>query len=302
MYQQHFGFTDIPFRLTPDTEYFYSYPSHEEALNLLKVAMMMGEGFIKITGEVGSGKSLLCRKLMHMLVDDYYVAYIPNPFMNASALREVFAQELGIDPAPLAGEHQLMRMIQDRLIELSAAGHKVVLLLDEAQALPIQSLEAIRLFTNLETEKRKLLQVVLFGQPELDDHLAQHSARQIRQRITFSFHLNPMDLKGVEGYIKHRLSIAGAVQFALFEPAAIRKLYHSTKGIPRLVNILAHKSLMVAYGKGDRFVTPKHVSAAIKDTVESVVKAKTGHWLRLAGLSVSTLAASGMLYLYGSGT
>jgi len=300
MYQQHFGFTDAPFRLTPDTDYFYAYPSHQEALNLLKVALMMGEGFIKITGEVGSGKSLLCRKLMHTLGEDYYLAYIPNPFMNASALRQVFARELGIESPPSA-QHQLMQVIQERLIELATAGKKVVLLLDEAQALPLQSLEAIRLFTNLETEKRKLLQVVLFGQPELDENLAIHSVRQVRQRITFSFHLQSMDLDGMAGYIKHRLNVAGAVQYALFQPAAVRKLYRSTKGIPRLVNILAHKSLMAAYGKGDKFVTPAHVADAIKDTSESVGKVKGGFWLRFAGVSVSTLAATGVMYMFGLG-
>lgn len=302
MYQEFFGLSDTPFRLTPDTDYFYPNPSHQEALNLLLVALNMGEGFIKIVGEVGCGKSLLCRKLLRLLGDDFFVAYIPNPYLNASALRHAFATELGIDSSENMGQHRLMQLVHERLIELAGAGKKVVLILDEAQSLPLESIEAIRLFTNLETEKSKLLQVVLFGQPELDANLGMHGARQLLQRITFSFQLKPMDLEGVNGYVRHRLNVAGGKGDALFEPAAIKRLFRASQGTPRLVNIIAHKSLMAAYGKGDRVVKRSHVEGAIEDGSSQAGKGVLALWRRMAGLGLSTLAATGAWYLFGPGT
>ncbi|MBU0499061.1 MAG: AAA family ATPase [Gammaproteobacteria bacterium] len=301
MYQEFFGFTDAPFRLTPDTDFYYPNPSHQEALNLLRVALNMGEGFIKILGEVGSGKTLLCRKLLHLLGENFFVAYIPNPYMNASALRHALATELGIDSDEDMGQHRLMQRIHERLIELAASGRQAVLILDEAQALPPEGLEAIRLFTNLETEKRKLLQVVLFGQPELDANLGLHGARQLLQRISFAFQLKTLDREGVKGYIQHRLRAAGAGE-GLFEPAAIKQLYRATKGTPRLINIIAHKSLLAAYGKGSRVVKRPHVVSAIKDSAGTVGTSALGFWRRMAGLSASAMAATGAWYLFGPGT
>lgn len=275
MYEKHFGLKELPFNLTPDTDFYFSYADHQEALNVLLVALRMGEGFLKITGEVGTGKTLICRKLLNALTDEGLVtAYIPNPFLSPSALRHALAEELGVECPRNIGGHRALQLINHRLIELKASGRQVVLLLDEAQALPQETLEAIRLLTNLETEKSKLLQVVLFGQPELDLQLAQRSVRQLRQRITFSYSLRPMTLDGCHGYIHHRLQVAGG-EPRLFDGRAMEQLYRGSRGIPRLINILAHKSLMAAYGQGSDRVDKRHVSRAIKDTDEAWIEAGT---------------------------
>ena len=269
MYEKHFGLKELPFNLTPDTDFYFSYADHQEALNVLLVALGMGEGFLKITGEVGTGKTLVCRKLLNALADQGVVtAYIPNPFLTPSALRHSLAEELGVSCPRNTGGDRVLQLIYHRLIELKSTGHRVVVLLDEAQALPRETLEAIRLLTNLETEKSKLLQVVLFGQPELDTLLAQQSVRQLRQRITFSHSLRPMSLEGCRGYVGHRLRVAGG-DTALFEQKAIQRLYRGSRGIPRLINILAHKALMAGYGEGRERVARLHVDRAIRDTEEA---------------------------------
>jgi hypothetical protein len=175
MYQTHFGLASLPFTITPDTGFFHNAGTHQEALNVLLVALRTGEGFIKVTGEVGTGKTLLCRQLLNNLEADFVTAYIPNPFLNPTALRMALAEELGIEFARNIGQHRLLKLITERLVELNAAGKRVVLLLDEAQAMPDDSLEALRLLTNLETEHDKLMQVVLFGQPELDRRLGHRT-------------------------------------------------------------------------------------------------------------------------------
>ena len=304
MYQQHFGLSEFPFGLTPDTGYFYRYPDHQEALNVLLVALRLGEGFIKVTGEVGTGKTLICRKLLNTLsAEGTVTAYLPNPCLPATALRHALADELGIQFARNIGQHRVLKLINERLIELRAEGRQVVLLLDEAQALPEESLEAIRLLTNLETEKSKLLQVVLFGQPELNRMLERSSVRQLKQRITFSHELRPMSQQGINGYLAHRLAVAGGQGEILFAPGAVRALYHGSRGIPRLINILAHKSLLAAYGEGVKKVARQHVHRAIEDTEGSVSgrwRLRT-FWYGLAGLSASTVAGAGIYILTGVG-
>jgi len=267
MYEAHFGLKESPFSLTPDTSYFYAYPDHQEALNALLVALRMGEGFIKVVGEVGTGKTLVCRKLLNTLSDEGLVtAYIPNPLLTPTSLYYSLAQELGLKFPKNIGQHRILGLIYDELIRLRSENRRVALLLDEAQALPAESLEAVRLLTNLETEKHKLLQVVLFGQPELDSHLGQPSVRQMKQRITFSENLNPLSTDGVAGYVDHRLSVAGYQGDPLFSINAIEWLGRGSRGIPRLVNILAHKSMLACYGEGGSTVKRKHIQSAIEDT------------------------------------
>ncbi|MGB5338326.1 MAG: AAA family ATPase [Gammaproteobacteria bacterium] len=266
MYLEHFGLEQAPFTITPDTGFFLNQGSHNEALNVLLVALRSGEGFIKVTGEVGTGKTLLCRKLLNTLDEEFVTAYIPNPFLNPNALRMALAEELGIKFARNAGQHRLLQLITERLIELNSAGRRVALLLDEAQAMPDETMEALRLLTNLETERDKLLQVVLFGQPELDRRLQQDNLRQLRQRVLFSYHLQPLDRNTLAVYINHRLLIAGYEGSTLFTGKALKSLYRHSRGIPRLVNILSHKSLMSAYGQGDHHVDVKHVRLAAADT------------------------------------
>ena len=306
MYLKFFGMRESPFSLTPDTAFYYNNPSHQEALNTLLVALQMGEGFIKLTGEVGTGKTLLCRKLLRELADDpsFVTAYIPNPALKPTALRYALADELGISYHRNMGQHKVMQMINDRLVEEKAAGRKVVLIIDEAQALPEDCLEAVRLLTNLETEKSKLLQVVLFGQPELDLHLGRPSVRQLRQRITFSYVLAPMDGAAIAGYLSHRLAIAGYQGPRLFPPPLVREISRVCQGVPRLVNIVAHKCLLAAYGEGRAQITRHHLRRAIEDT-ESLRRHKPICLRRismaLGGALSAGAAAFGAFALLGMG-
>ncbi|WP_298135402.1 AAA family ATPase [Acidiferrobacter sp.] len=268
MYERHFGLRELPFGLTPDTEYYFAHARQQEALNTLLAAIRMGEGFLKVTGEVGTGKTLLCRKLLTVLAADPQVttAYIPNPTLDPLALIEAITAELAIPPVPGRGPHALMQALTGHLIASCAQGRRVVLCLDEVQAMPMETLEALRLISNLETEKRKLLQIVLFGQPELDAHLEARSVRQLRQRIAFSCELAPLSLADTDDYLRHRLHVAGYEGPALFGRRALRVLYRASAGVPRLTNILAHKSLMVAYGEGAMVVRARHMRLACADT------------------------------------
>lgn len=294
MYLQHFGLREFPFNLTPDTGFFFRYGSHQEAYNVLLVALRTGEGFIKVTGEVGTGKTLLCRLLLNTLGDEFVTAYIPNPFLTPPALHMALADELGIEYSRNIGQHRLLKQISERLIELSAAGKRVALLIDEAQTLPTNTLEALRLLTNLETEKAKLLQVVLFGQPELDQRLESNNLRQLRQRITFAHQLSPIDLNGLEGYITHRLNVACYQGPHLFGKRSLAAMYRASRGIPRLINILSHKALLAAYGRGDVVVLPVHVRMAVHDTED--VMLHRPH-LRLLRSIVGTFARASVLLL-----
>lgn len=266
MYLYHFGLTELPFTLTPNTNFFLGLESHNEALAVLMTALKTGEGFIKVVGEVGTGKTLLCRKLLNEIPEHFFTAYIPNPYLNPDELRRAVALELGVKQAQRMSAQLLTQRIQNRLLELHSQGHSVVLILDEAQALPGESLEALRLFTNLETESRKLLQVVLFAQPELDQRLSQTEFRQLYQRITFSYRLRAMNSREVQQYIQHRLQVAGYKGAALFSEKLCKKITKVSKGIPRLVNVLCHKMMMLSYGQGGYQITVKQLNAAIKDT------------------------------------
>ena len=286
MYTAHFGLREAPFGITPDTSFFFTSPHSQEALNTLLVAARNGEGFIKITGEVGTGKTLLCRKFMATLGREFVTAYIPNPYLEPRTLMLALADELEISLDRDVDQHQLLKAINYRLLELAADDKQVVLCLDEAQAIPVESLEALRLLTNLETEKRKLLQIVLFGQPELNRTLELDSIRQLAQRITFHYHLGPLTRDDMEYYLGHRLRVAGYTGARMFTRQAINKLYRASGGIPRLVNILAHKSLMVSYGVGAQQVNASHVAQAAKDTISS--KRTVKPWM----LAVPALAAA----------
>ncbi len=266
MYQAHFGLREPPFGITPDTSFLYACASHQEALNTLLVAVRNGEGFIKITGEVGTGKTLLCRKFMATLDESYASAYILNPYLEPRTLLLALADELGMKLDSNLDQHRLLKALDHALLDFARQKKRVVVCLDEAQAMPIESLEALRLLSNLETEKRKLLQVVLFGQPELDAKLAQESVRQLRQRITFQYLLGGLARDELDYYIAHRLRVAGHRGDRLFAKAAVREVYRASGGIPRLVNVIAHKAMLLAYGEGVPLVAPHHVRAAASDT------------------------------------
>lgn len=266
MYLTHFGLTEKPFGITPDTSFIYSATAHQEALNTLLIGLGSGEGFIKVTGEVGTGKTLLCRRFLASLSDDHVTIYIPNPSLAPIALLLAVAEELELNLDPNETQFQLIKHINQRLLELSRAGKTVVCCVDEAQAAPLESLEALRLLSNLETEKHKLIHVVLFGQPELDRHLSDPSVRQLQQRIAFHYRLPLLRRDEFEHYLNHRLSIAGHQGASLFSPAAMRHLFRYSRGVPRLVNILANKSLLAAFGEGKYEISTHHVIAAARDT------------------------------------
>ncbi len=297
MYLEHYGLREFPFSLTPDTSFFFSYGSYRDAFNTLLVALENGEGFIKVTGEVGTGKTLLCRKLLNHLEKEtnrYVTAYIPNPFLTPNALILAVTGELGLELPRNLGTHHVMDALNKKLIELNSEGKRVVLCIDESQAMPDQTLEAVRLITNLETEKRKLLHVVLFGQPELDEILRKPTIRQLRQRITFSYALQPIDRDGLDAYINYRLVVAGNDGDVGFEESALSLLYKGSAGIPRLINVLAHKSLLLGYGKGIRRIGKTEVKLAIDDTEDARPSrfwqnGKTRNWL-LVGLGVLLVA------------
>lgn len=290
MYLQHFGLREPPFSLTPDTSFYFTCTSYQEALNTLLVAARNGEGFIKITGEVGNGKTLLCRKFLSALNQDrrpitaigtqdhaapaaassrFVTAYIPNPYLEPRSLLLALAEEFRVPLEKNADQHQLLKGLTHALLECARKGQRALVCLDEAQAMPLESLEMLRLLTNLETEKRKLLQVVLFGQPELNERLQHHSVRQLRQRISFQYELRGLAREELDRYLRHRLAVAKYAGETLFGRAAVAKLYRITHGTPRLVNILAHKSLMLAFGEGRQRVLARHVRDAAADTPEA---------------------------------
>ncbi|MEX5744762.1 ExeA family protein [Massilia sp. X63] len=295
MYAAHFGLRELPFGITPDTSFFFGSARSQEALNTLLVAARSGEGFIKITGEVGTGKTLLCRKFMATLGEGFVTAYIPNPYLEPRTLMLALADELEIALDRDVDQHRLLKAINLRLLELAAQDLRVVLCLDEAQAIPVESLEALRLLTNLETEKRKLLQIVLFGQPELNRKLELESIRQLAQRITFHYHLGALSRDDLDYYVAHRLRVAGFTGARLFTRSAIRGLYQASGGVPRLVNIMAHKAMMLSYGQGRQQVAGSHVATAARDTIG--VQRTIRNWL--AGGAVAFSAAAGLAWVFG---
>ncbi len=289
MYLRHFGLREPPFSLTPDTSFFFACSNYQEGLNTLLVAARNGEGFIKITGEVGNGKTLLCRKFLGTLNQGrqattligtqdeateakvgtkFVTAYLPNPYLEPRSLLLALADEFRIDLTDNVDQHHLLKELTRALLNFAREGKRVLVCLDEAQAMPLESLEVLRLLTNLETEKRKLLQVVLFGQPELNERLRHNSVRQLRQRISFQYELKGLRRDELERYLRHRMAVAGYAGDTLFSKAAIGKLHRITGGTPRLVNIMAHKALMLAFAEGRQQITRKHISLAAADTPE----------------------------------
>ncbi len=212
---------------------------------------------------------MLCRMLLASLRPDEQAVYIPNPMLTPVMLRLAVARELGLDGLDADNDYSMVARIQERLLELAARGKRVVVCLDEAQAMPDESLEALRLLTNLETEKRKLLQVVLFGQPELESKLDKPGLRQIRQRIAWSCRLQPLSRDDVSAYVDHRLACSGYRGQPLFSGAALAALTHSSRGIPRVLNVLAHKALLLAYGRGGISVGERDVARAARDTEDA---------------------------------
>ncbi|MBI3903724.1 MAG: AAA family ATPase [Nitrosomonadales bacterium] len=310
MYLEHFGLREFPFGLTPDTSFFFACANYQEALNTLLIAARNGEGFIKIVGEVGNGKTLLCRKFLATLNRNenvattiigtqdesaarcspaqFVTAYLPNPYLEPRSLLLALADEFRINLDQNVDQHLMLRGLTNALLNFAKEGKRVLVCLDEAQAMPLESLEVLRLLTNLETEKRKLMQVVLFGQPELDERLKQNSVRQLRQRISFQYDLQGLQRDELDRYLRHRLGVAGFAGETLFDRSAVATLHHASKGTPRLVNIMAHKTLLLAYGEGRQQVLARHVRAAAADTPE----ARRSWLVRIRGIADAWLSGA----------
>ena len=266
MYYAHFGLTQPPFKITPNTEFFFSGGNRGAILDALMYAVTSGEGIVKVVGEVGSGKTMLCRMLQTLLPEQVESIYLANPSVAPEDVLHAIAFELQLNLAKDADRLQVMQVLQKYLLDRHAEGKQVVIFVEEAQGMPLATLEEIRLLSNLETKYDKLLQIVLFGQPELDVNLNSNQIRQLRERITHSFNLGPLDEKAIGEYIIFRLRAAGYFGPHLFDKKAIALIAKAAEGLVRRVNILADKSLLAAFSENVYLVTSKHVQAAIKDS------------------------------------
>lgn len=299
MYLYHFGLRELPFTLTPNTSFYCDLQVHHEALEVLLTALKTGEGFIKVTGEVGTGKTLLCRKLLNEIPDHFVTAYVPNPYLTPAELRQAIAAELHIEGADSLDQHKLTQAIERELLRINHSGRSVVLLLDEAQALPTESLEALRLFSNLETESRKLVHLVLFGQPELDERLATRELRQLRQRITFGYQLRTLNEEELGRYLHHRVQVAGYKGVPLFPPALVHLIHKASRGVPRLANVICHKALLAAFGGGRHHVTKQDIRAAVEDTEDASSLGMPAWIWAVVGGVIGSLAVVGVSWALG---
>jgi MSHA biogenesis protein MshM len=266
VYYEHFGLKQPPFKITPNTEFFFSGGNRGSVLDALIYAINSGEGIIKVVGEVGSGKTMLCRMLQTLLPEKVDSIYLANPSVAPKDVLHAIAFELQLPLPENADRLQVMHVLQDYLLERHAAGKQVVIFVEEAQGMPLATLEEIRLLSNLETKHDKLLQIVLFGQPELDVNLNETQIRQLRERITHSFNLGPLQEDEIGEYLIFRLRAAGYFGPHLFSKASIRLITKATQGLVRRVNILADKALLSAFAENVYQVMPKHARAAIADS------------------------------------
>lgn len=266
MYLTHFGLQRQPFKITPDTSMFYPGNKRGAALQALKYAIMSGEGMIKVVGEVGSGKTMLCRMLEVELDDSVEVVYIANPSLSPENILHVIAFELKLDITPESSKLEVMQSLQNYLLARHAHNKQVVVFVEEAQSMPIETLEEIRLLSNLETNEHKLLQMVLFGQPELDEKLRNPAIRQLKERITHNFYLDPFPANDVYEYLNFRMRAVGYCGPDLFSQKMANRIERKSSGLTRRINILADKALLAAYAEGGHNIGKKHIDLAAKDS------------------------------------
>jgi len=274
LYLEHFGLREPPFRITPHTDFFFTGANRGPTLDALIYAITQDEGIVKVTGEVGSGKTMLCRMLLERLPADVESLYLANPSLSRTEILGAIADELGI-PADGKTTHSMIRTLQDALVERYAAGKRVVIMIDEAHAMPAESLEEIRLLSNLESKATKLLQIALFAQPELDERLAANDMRQLRERITQHFNLSPLKAGEVGSYIEFRLRAAGYRGPNPFSARAIETIARLSEGLSRRINILADKALLAAYSGGAHQVDAAEVKIAAQDARFAPILQKT---------------------------
>ena len=264
IYQDFFGLSEKPFDLTPDPKYLYLSPKHKEVLAHLVYGLQENNGFLKIVGEVGTGKTMICRSFLRELRSDFNIAYVFNPCINSLELLQTINTELGI-PGKSKSKKKLVDVLNHFLLEERAKGHRVVVIIDEAQDLEPMVLEQLRLLSNLETDTEKLIQIVLIGQPELDKVLAKEGLRQLRQRITIQWELLALNLEETRGYIQHRLNVALGKGKVRFSRQAVEMVYRYSRGIPRMINVVADRTLLIAFTQSTKKITPKIVQLAVSD-------------------------------------
>jgi len=301
MYLDHFGLKQAPFKITPHTQFFFSGANRGSILDALIYAITQGEGLVKVTGEVGTGKTMLCRMLAERLPHTVETIYLAIPSLTRDEILNAIASDLKIRTKGLNAASVLQKL-QDYLIKLHAGGRQVVVLIDEAHAMPLETLEALRLLSNLETSSSKLLQVVLFGQPELDNNLRLAHMRQIKERITHSFMLAPLPKDEIGEYINFRLRAAGYRGPDLFTQRCTSLIAQASVGLTRRINILADKTLLAAFADGTHTLEPKHVRAAIEDSElgkNGPSRFKLG-WLLGGSLAVLALVSIGLAALYSA--
>jgi general secretion pathway protein A len=264
MYNQFYGFREPPFNITPDPRFLFFSDRHREAFNHILFGIRERKGFVQITGEVGAGKTTLCRAVLEELGSNFVTALILNPCLDTTQLLRTVLTEFGLQPGR-SDRVECLEMLNRFLLEQLEKGNDVVLLIDEAQDLDSELLEQVRLLSNLETDQRKLLQIVLLGQPELREKLDDRSLRQLRQRITVRYHLTPLDREEVERYIQHRLQVAGGNGRPAFTSWAVRSIHRYSGGIPRLVNAVCDKALLAGFVDGTDLLTRRQVRRAIRE-------------------------------------
>ncbi|MDH5394345.1 MAG: AAA family ATPase [Gammaproteobacteria bacterium] len=266
MYLKHFGLERSPFKITPDTSLFYEGGNRGAALEAVKYAILQGEGIIKVVGEVGSGKTMLCRMLEIRLPEQVEIVYLANPSLSPEKILHVIAMEMKLPVEQNDDKSKVMQMLQDHLLKVHANGHQVVVFIEEAQGMPLDTLEQIRLLSNLETNHFKMLQIVLFGQPELDENLARREIRQLKERISHHFSLDVFDKKNIQSYLNFRLRAAGYKGADLFSAEHARAMAKYSQGLSRRINILADKILLAAFSEDSDHIKKKYIKLAARDS------------------------------------
>ena len=298
MYEAFYGFQENPFRLTPDPRYLFLSANHQEALGHLLFGVHEGNGVVVLTGEIGAGKTTLLRTLAGDLDASTTLAYLFNPALSDVELLQAINADLGLS-ADSTSKRELTDELNRFLLAQQAAGRRVVVIIDEAQNLTAAVLEQLRLLSNLETEQEKLLHIILAGQPELREILAQPELAQLDQRVTTRWHLEPLGVKETAAYVRHRLSVAGdGREVLLFSPAALRQVYRFSRGIPRLINILCHRALLVGYTQEESCIRPKTIRQAIKELRRHTTRSPRFRWA--PATAAIALVVGGFLLVWGS--
>ena len=292
MYHDHFGLDEPPFKITPDTRLFYEGGKRGDILEALVYAITCGEGIVKVVGEVGSGKTMLSRMLEVRLSEQVDIVYLANPSITPADIPFAIGVELGLNIDTGIDRIRAVHLLQQELLARHAKGRQVVCFVEEAQSMPLETLEEIRLLSNLETHRAKLLQIVLFGQPELDRNLDEPSIRQLRERIVHSFNLDPLGALDVGSYISFRMRAVGYRGPEVFSKGALRLLSKASQGLIRRVNLLGDKALLSAFADNSHQVTEKHVRTAIRDSEFGRIQSKSG-WGRYAAMAAAVVAALG---------